>query len=70
MINSSGERDMKPEKNPRLPLGICVPYLSVKIHINLKKEDLPHDVGEHSKEDETEDTSQPLAPDPQKETCN
>ena len=70
MISSSGERDMKPEKNPRLPLGMCVPYLTAKIHINLKKEDLPHDVGEHSKEDEAEYTSQPLAPNAQKQTSN
>ena len=33
MTSSSRERYMKPEKNPKLPFGTCVPYLPKEVDV-------------------------------------
>ena len=33
MISSSRERYTKPEKNPKLSFGMCVPYLPIEMHV-------------------------------------
>ena len=50
MMSSSMERYMKPEKNPKLSFGMCVPYLPIEMHVKSFEQNLPHDVGQHGEE--------------------